>query len=354
MVQASDPTVSVVLSVHNGQPYLKEAVQSILDQTFEDFEFIIINDGSIDGTGEVLRELKQRDKRIHLVNQDNRGIPASRNRGLELARGKYIAVMDADDISHPERLARQVQFLETHPGIGILGTQVEMINADGEKTGEWRFPTDPDLVAWRLLFRTGLCHPTVMARRSLLEELGGYEEWATVAHDYGLFARAVPVTRLANLPSALLKYREHQESISKKKYGRLVDEVSFSARNLHQNILKTKPKSNIVKFLVLMNMGGIGIKKPTLLDEKNRNWESLLRYLKKLYKKYKKVVSKKRVTINARRQAIVMMDIISRERIKRDRVKNKKISHYVDKIRSRFMKPRREVLCWAYERMKSL
>ncbi len=133
--------VSVVMAVHNGEKYLRQAVESILAQTFMDFEFIIVNDGSNDSTDSILGEFASRDKRIIIVqNGKNIGLTRSLNRGLELAHGQLIARMDVDDISFPQRLEAQVDFMESHPEIGILGTAACVIDADGKKGQEIRFP----------------------------------------------------------------------------------------------------------------------------------------------------------------------------------------------------------------------
>lgn len=208
------PRVSVVMSVYNGEKYLAEAVESILSQTFRDFEFIIIDDGSTDGTADVLSRYQQEDDRIRVYHQENQGEVASANRGCQLAQGEYIARMDHDDMSLPERLARQLGHLEAHPEIGILGTWIQEIDSRGRRRITRRLPTMPRVIGWSLCFESCLANPAVMMRRDVTERLGFYRAEATYAADYDLWARAVPITQLANIPEVLLHYRVWQESLS--------------------------------------------------------------------------------------------------------------------------------------------
>jgi glycosyltransferase involved in cell wall biosynthesis len=185
------PEVSVLMAVYNGRPYLETSVRSILNQTFEDFEFIVINDGSTDGSGEVLEQFAVSDKRIRVFHQENRGIVSSLNRGLEEAKGEYVARMDADDISLPKRLECQVHFLDSNPEIGIVGTQHVWIGRDGEVTHRPTLPTNSSFISWRLLFETCIVHPSILARRFLIQRLDGYADWAKYGEDYELWTRAV-------------------------------------------------------------------------------------------------------------------------------------------------------------------
>jgi glycosyltransferase involved in cell wall biosynthesis len=201
------PLVSVVMAVYNGENYLEEAVQSILDQTFRDFEFIIINDGSTDDTPQILQRKERSDFRISTYHQENRGLISSLNRGCRLSKGKYIARMDADDISLPDRFEKQANYLEEHPEIGVLGTWVKIIDEDGVQQSSWKYPSAPSLVEWTLLFRDCVAHPSVMMRREALLSLDFYRPEALHVEDYDLWARATTVTQIANLPQFLYIYR---------------------------------------------------------------------------------------------------------------------------------------------------
>jgi glycosyltransferase involved in cell wall biosynthesis len=206
--------VSVLMCVYNGESYLREAVNSILTQTFTDFEFIIIDDGSTDSTATILAEYEPKDARLCIHHQTNQGLIASLNKGLELAQGKYIARMDADDVSLPERLAKQVDFLETHPEIDVLGTGVQILDGSGNTSPTLQSPTGPDVLRWCLCFFSPITHPTVMMRRQIVKRVGGYSPDMLYAEDYDLWRRLSCVTRLSNLQDVLLHLRRHDANVS--------------------------------------------------------------------------------------------------------------------------------------------
>jgi cellulose synthase/poly-beta-1,6-N-acetylglucosamine synthase-like glycosyltransferase len=211
------PKVSVVMSVYNGERYLAEAIESILAQTFPDFEFIIIDDGSTDSTPDILNRYD--DARIVLVrNQENIGLTRSLNRGIRMAHGDYVARQDADDVALPERLAAQVSFLDEHPGIGVVGTWVAYIDENGRPIKIIRTPASPALIRWLLLFGTCLMHSSVLIRRSCLEGVAVYRSEILYAQDYDLWIRLSAKTRLANLPEILQQMRVHEQRISIQHY----------------------------------------------------------------------------------------------------------------------------------------
>jgi len=203
------------MSVYNGERYLREAAESILNQTYTDFEFIIIDDGSRDGTWELLSSFN--DPRIRLVcNEKNMGLTQSLNKGIQMSRGDYLARQDADDISTPERLALQMRFLEEHPDVGVLGTWVAYVDEQGQRIGTWATPGSPLLVSWSLLFGNCIAHPSVIVRRSLLRQGMRYRAEIPYAQDYELWVRLNTKTRLANLTEVLYWRRVHDEMISVK------------------------------------------------------------------------------------------------------------------------------------------
>ncbi len=211
----SVPRVSVVMSMFNGKAFLQAAIESILGQTFGDFEFIIIDDGSTDGSAEMVRGYT--DPRIRLVRQENRGIPAALNRGLELASGEYVARQDADDISHPERFARQVRFLDAHPEIAVLGTASLLIDPQGRPFSSFRtFTRHERLVAELLRGVCPLMHGSVMSRREALLAVGGYKPIFSHAQDVELWLRMSGQYRLANLRDILYQQRKHDNSITQR------------------------------------------------------------------------------------------------------------------------------------------
>ncbi len=212
------PRVSVVMSVYNGLPFLTEAVASVLVQTFTDFEFVIADDGSRDGSWEALTLLAQGDPRIRLLrNASNLGASAARNQAMDQARGEFIAGQDADDISQPDRLKRQVEFLDAHPEIGVLGTAPTFVDESGEFLGDGSVPTrtEDDELQPLLLEINCFCAPSVMFRRHLLDLVSGYNVNVAYAEDYDLLLRLAEVTKIANLPDGLYSYRQHDRSTSR-------------------------------------------------------------------------------------------------------------------------------------------
>ncbi|MEN6324654.1 MAG: glycosyltransferase [Syntrophomonas sp.] len=205
------PLVTVLMAVYNGEAYLKESIESILNQTFVDFEFLIIDDASTDNSRMLLG--KYRDFRIRVVgNSQNLRLAKSLNRGIEMARGKYIARMDADDISLPQRLEKQVAFMESHPEIGVSGSWLECF---GARSQVWYYPDDPGIILSNLLFQNQLGHPAVIMRRELMISKGlFYNPDYREAEDYDLWARCGEQFPLGNLPEVLLMYRWHERQAS--------------------------------------------------------------------------------------------------------------------------------------------
>jgi Glycosyl transferase family 2 len=210
------PIISVVMSVFNGERFLAEAVESILDQDFQDFEFIIIDDGSTDRSASILASHQDRDARMRVFHEEHAGLVHSLNRGCELARGKYIARMDADDIASKNRLALQVDFMEAHQGIGVVGGSVEWINAAGESLYISTNPAEDSEIKADLLLRRrcAFWHPTVVLRREVFARAGGYRCAVIGAEDYDFWLRIAEDFQLANLETVLLKYRIHSSQVS--------------------------------------------------------------------------------------------------------------------------------------------
>ncbi len=216
MMMSENPLVSVIMPVYNSEKFLREAVESILDQTFTDFELIAINDGSTDDSGSILADYRQRDERMVILGHlKNQGIVSALNWGLIVGRGKYIAYMHADDISHPGRFEKQVAFLETHPEVGILGSAVELIDTRGQAIGVLPKRCDDLAIRWTSLFSSPFMHPTVMLRHSILEAHHlQYQEGMGGVEDLDLWVRLLVYTQAANLAEALLRYRVHPASIT--------------------------------------------------------------------------------------------------------------------------------------------
>lgn len=209
------PRVSVITTVYNGERFLAEAIESILVQTFTAFEYILVDDASTDRSPHILQAYAARDRRLVLVrNPANLQISASLNRGLHLARGEYVAILDQDDLAHPERLSRQVAFLDAQAGIGVLGTQIQRIDADGRRLRPVTFPTSPELSRWRILFGSPCQHSTVMLRRCLALQAGGYPPRLWWAADYNLLASLLRCTGITNLADTLGSLRCHPDQTS--------------------------------------------------------------------------------------------------------------------------------------------
>lgn len=207
------PRVSVLMPVYNTKPeHLREAIDSILAQTFEDFEFLILNDCSPNADVEEVVKSYTDPRIVYAVNEHNLGISGTRNRLLDMAKGEYLAVMDHDDISLPERFAKQVAFLDAHPEVGVVGCQVWNKVSQSDR----HLPNKNVDIKKDMMFSCALCHPAIMIRASVLKKFGiRYEELFTPAEDYALFCRLMRHTNFANLPEILFEYRDWEENTSR-------------------------------------------------------------------------------------------------------------------------------------------
>jgi glycosyltransferase involved in cell wall biosynthesis len=226
-VASSPPKVSVIMAVYNGEPYLAAAVEGMLHQTYRDFEFVIVDDASTDGSAQSLRGYAAADPRVLLMeNTTNRGVVASRNRGVEAARGFYIAWHDADDYSAPTRLQEQVEFLDQHTEVGLLGTLVQVIDESGQALTLNPYPygggTDNAALQAELLKYNPFCHGSVMVRRACLSQVGNFDENVELTEDYDLWLRLAEVTSLAKVPKQLYFYRQHVASASRRRRGQQI------------------------------------------------------------------------------------------------------------------------------------
>jgi hypothetical protein len=207
--------VSVVMSVYNGARFLDEAIHSIRDQTYRNFEFVIIDDGSADATPEILARHAADDSRISVLSQRNRGLIESLHWGFTAVTGKYIARMDADDVAKPFRLEMQLEFLTSNPAIALVGGAIEIIDSESTVLATVRSPSHPEELRRELReFGNAIAHPTVMFRRSALEQVGGFRRAYQYAEDYDLWLRMAEKFDLANLQEVLLSYRRHEAAVS--------------------------------------------------------------------------------------------------------------------------------------------
>ena len=221
---AAPPQISVLLPVHNGVPYIEEALRSVMGQTFTDIEIVVIDDGSTDETPDILARLAAEDPRIRVIRPDtNLRLPGALNLGLDHVRGTYVARMDADDICEPDRLARQRAYLEAHPEITLIGCSVTRIRGDGTPFQVSVRAQDPFAARWMTRFVMPFRHPTFLFRRD--EMPLRYDPACTVSEDYDILARLSVDHKIACLPDVLLQYREHGGSLTGTKWKLMLSEA---------------------------------------------------------------------------------------------------------------------------------
>ena len=212
------PAITVAMSVYNGERYLALAIESVLAQTFTDFEFLILDDGSADTSPQIIRRYAESDSRIRPILRENRGLIASLNEMIETARAPIIARMDADDICRPERFAKQIAFLADHPGYGAIGCWSEDIGEHGEALTRFNLEDHPltheDML--KAIDSGGqlICHPAAMFRRDIVRAVGGYHAAFRHCEDLDLWLRLSSVTKLGNIPDRLLLYRRYPGQVS--------------------------------------------------------------------------------------------------------------------------------------------
>lgn len=210
----TEPLVSIVMPVFNAGPYLNAALHSMSVQTFKDWEMICIDDGSSDNSGAILDGLAQGDRRVRVIHQENQGIVRTLNTGIHLARGSLVCRMDGDDISMPDRLARQVAFLCGKPDHVAVGGAILKIDSDSDPLGMEQLPADHESIERALLQRrTGMFHPTTLIRTSALMAAGGYRPEYEWVEDHDLWLRLAQRGRLGNVQELVLCYRLHATSV---------------------------------------------------------------------------------------------------------------------------------------------
>ena len=236
--------VSVVMPVYNGEPFLSEAIESILNQTFRDFEFMIVDDGSQDGSAAVICEYARRDERIRLIQlEENSGPASAQNLAIAEARGKFIALMDCDDVSLPERLRIKVEYLERHPEIGIIGAGVHLVDQDLQPISAKDYPLrHAEIVLRLLLLDSAMSGAAILMRAEVWHDVGPYERWLISTQDTEFLTRAVSKTRVANSPECLYLYRQHGNNISIRNVPVRIDEAQTIRRRwLHRVAAEASP-----------------------------------------------------------------------------------------------------------------
>jgi len=237
------PKITVLMPVYNGEIYLHQAIESILCQTYQDFEFVIINDKSTDNTKDILNSFAAKDSRIVVYeNETNLGITKSLNKGLKVARGEYIARMDDDDISLPQRFTKQIDYLERYPNVVLVSGAYDIIDDNGKFIGTINRSCSPGLVAWLLLFCNYVGgHSQVMFRRNAVLESGGYSEKDLHNEDYGLWCRLVEIGKIVILPEKMHLYRYNAESISRKNFSVQLETTTAIAADQIKSLTGIQP-----------------------------------------------------------------------------------------------------------------
>lgn len=286
------PLVSVIMPVHNAEKYVGEAIESILNQTFRDFEFLIFDDGSKDNSANIIKEYATKDTRIVFYNyKENTGYLKHLNEGIDKAKGKYIARMDADDISLPERFDKQVKFMEQNEDVGVCGTWFTTFEHYIENTMTiMKQPEHDSDLKIAIFYSCPFGHPTVMAKTTLLKQ-NKYDANFYPAEDYELWSRLIPITKFYNIQENLLFYRHHETNISKTASTKQQDngvkaqilqlsqlnviqdaysyediKMLFPLHQFKQRYLPTKCASEIIRLATILKKIYIGNKSKRLYD----------------------------------------------------------------------------------------
>ena len=252
-LKTKSPAISVLLPVYNAEEYVANVIESILQQTFADFEFIIIDDYSSDKSWEIVKKYSKKDKRIiALKNKYNLGGCKTLNKGLKLARGKYVARVDHDDWSYQDRLEKQFKFMELHSKVGIVGGIMEIINETGKVIGKRKYSLSDSEIRKRIFWYSPFSHPLVMIKKSILDKVGYYNPAYVPADDYELYFRIGKESKFANLPDVLLQYRIIKSSMTYN-LTRKMELATFKVRSLyakdkHYKMSKIDQFLNVIQY----------------------------------------------------------------------------------------------------------
>lgn len=267
--------VSVLMPAYNASSYIAEAIESVLNQSYQDFELIIIDDGSTDATREIIDSYAHDTRIICFQNERNEGLVSVRNRAIKIANGEYLAWLDSDDVSTPSRLERQVRFLDENPKIGVCGTWVRTKGLPREEY--WRYPESPNVAKCRLLFDDPIATSSCILRKSILDQSSSeFDSRYPPAEDYDLWERLSQVTDLSNIPEFLTVYRVHTQQISRLKSEQQIAAVwQIQCRQL--NSLGINPTDDEKE--LHLNIGvGWGFNKHSSMLSKLEQWLLKLKY----------------------------------------------------------------------------
>lgn len=271
--------LSVLMPVHNGERHLRHAIESILEQSFGDFEFIVVDDASTDASPDLLDEYARQDRRIRLTTlAEQAGVAGALNAGLEVASGSLIARMDADDIAYRSRFEVQLEEMRRDPATGLLGTQVRLVDddANADPRFDWLLPTTHDGCVWQLLFGAPFCHPTVMMRTDVVRALHGYDV-RFLNEDMELWMRMAFVTKMRNLDTELLDYRLSSVADDSEKSARLTLQSREVGRLHAERILGRPVAEGVIR--ALQHHRSTGAIDPTATDFEALAASSLAREL---------------------------------------------------------------------------
>ena len=242
------PLLSVLMPVFNSERFVAEAIESILKQSFKDFEFLILDDASADNSLKIIKDFKKKDSRIKVFqNERNLGVVESRNKLINLSKGKYIAWLDSDDIAFKSRFEIQIKFLENHPEIGMAGAYPIIIDENSKKTGKWRFETDPQKLKIELFFHSPFLSSSVVIRKSCLPQ-NFYDSRFPVAEDFDLYSKISEHCEVANIPEILVKYRTNSKGLSKSNTEKM-EQLSVQVIKEHAERLGIKLEESTIKHL---------------------------------------------------------------------------------------------------------
>ena len=241
------PAISVIMPVYNCEKYLSDSISSILCQTYGNFEFIIIDDGCSDSSLEQIMKFAKVDSRIKIISRENKGLVASLNEGISLARGEFIARMDADDVALPSRFADQLNYFNSHPDVDILGGQARLIDEKGQLAGLVRKPLKEECIRESLKYRCPLIHATYMVRQEVYRNLNGYRDLLSV-EDLDFLIRAHEVGyKIGNLPNEVLLYRINSIGMSSRHLLRQMRSTRLLLGDYRRRISSTKEPLKIIK-----------------------------------------------------------------------------------------------------------
>lgn len=242
------PTISVVLPVYNAEKYIRKSLESILAQTFTDFEILLVDNASTDSTIEILKSYT--DPRIRIIiNPSNLGLIASLNIGLNSARGKYIARMDHDDIALPERFQKEYDFLESHQDIVLVGTWSNIMDSNENFIRIHKNPLQNNVIKYELMFGNTITHPSIMMRRDIVNAVGGYDSAWINTEDYNLYSRLIRNHKLANIGEPLINYRVHGASLTNEASSQVVMHEN-TKKMIRLNISNYIPLSDTEHWLI--------------------------------------------------------------------------------------------------------